>query len=161
MSSSSFINSLRRFISIRGKVTEFWSDRGTNFIGAVNELGLNKVNVKDDPIHVFLKNKDTTWKFNSPHRSHMGGSWERLIGIVRRILDNMLDSTSSKNLTHEVFVTFMAEVSAIVNSRPIVPVSTDKDCPFVFSPSILLTQKDCHEMIPYVAIDIKDMYRAQ
>lgn len=38
LSSSCFINALRRFLSIRGLVRQFRSDRGTNFVGAVNEL---------------------------------------------------------------------------------------------------------------------------
>lgn len=45
MTSSSFINALRRFTALRGPVKEFRSDQGTNFIGAVNELGLNCVNI--------------------------------------------------------------------------------------------------------------------
>lgn len=36
MSSSSFINALRRFTAIRGNVKLFRSDRGTNFLGAMD-----------------------------------------------------------------------------------------------------------------------------
>ena len=35
----------------------------------------------------------------------------------------------------------MAEVTAIVNARPLIPVSNDPDDPFILSPSMLLTQK--------------------
>ncbi|XP_052254912.1 uncharacterized protein LOC127860679 [Dreissena polymorpha] len=38
MSSSDFINALRRFISVRGPVKEFRSDRGTNFVGALKDI---------------------------------------------------------------------------------------------------------------------------
>jgi hypothetical protein len=41
MSSSSFINALRRFIALRGPVLELRSDRGTNFVGAAGELQLD------------------------------------------------------------------------------------------------------------------------
>ena len=34
MSTSAFINALRRFVSIRGKVSQHRSDRDTNFVGA-------------------------------------------------------------------------------------------------------------------------------
>jgi hypothetical protein len=37
MSTSSFINELRRFMAIRGKVKEFFSDRGTHFIGGAKQ----------------------------------------------------------------------------------------------------------------------------
>ncbi|VDI13414.1 Hypothetical predicted protein [Mytilus galloprovincialis] len=74
-------------------------------------------------------------------RPHMGGAWERMIGIARRILDSMLINAAGRSLTHDVLNTFMAEVSAIINSRPLVPVSTDPENPLIFTPAMLLTQK--------------------
>lgn len=119
LSSSSFINALKRFMSIRGPVRQFRSDRGTN--------------------------------------------WERMIGVTRRILDGMLSRTDSKGITNEVLVTFMAEVSSIVNSRPLVAVSTDPDDPSVLTPNILLTQKMDSSMLPKVLpdMDLKEAYRSQ
>ena len=35
----------------------------------------------------------------------------------------------------------MAEVSAVINAHPLVPVSNDQDCPDILSPAMLLTQK--------------------
>lgn len=52
-----------------------------------------------------------------------------MIGSARRIL------------THDVLATFMAEVSAIINNRPLVSVSTDATTPFILTPATLLTQK--------------------
>lgn len=49
--------------------------------------------------------------------------------------------TYSGRLTHEVLTTLMAEVVAIMNSRPLTPISTDASMPQVFSPTIHLTQK--------------------
>ncbi|XP_062571281.1 uncharacterized protein LOC134233331 [Saccostrea cucullata] len=46
MSSSCFINALRRFIALRGPVKLFRSDRGTNFIGAVDDLHVNAIKLK-------------------------------------------------------------------------------------------------------------------
>lgn len=48
LSSSSFINALRRFISIRGPVKIIRSDCGTNFVGAVDELKIDSIHVGDD-----------------------------------------------------------------------------------------------------------------
>lgn len=47
MSSSAFINALRRFISIRGEVKLYRSDRGTNFVGATEDHGVHAINVED------------------------------------------------------------------------------------------------------------------
>ncbi|XP_062599560.1 uncharacterized protein LOC134261107 [Saccostrea cucullata] len=131
MTSSSFINALRRFIAIRGPVHVFRSDRGTNFIGAAKELKVNVINVEDEHLHNFLNEQRTTWIFNPPHSSHMGGVWERMIGITRRILDAILLDYGSRSLTHEVLTTFLAEASSIINSRPLVSVSTDPENSFV------------------------------
>ena len=117
------------------------SDQGTNFVGATDDLGIEAVKVQSEPLSTYLHSKGVTWIFNPPHSSHMGGVWERMIGITRRILDSMLLDIKSKHLTHEVLSTLMAEVSAVINARPLVPVSNDQDCPDILSPAMLLTQK--------------------
>lgn len=55
----------------------------------------------------------------------MGVVLERMLGVNRRILDAMHLEYGSRSLTHEVLTTFFAEASAIINSRPVVSVSTD------------------------------------
>ena len=141
MTSSSFINALRRFVSLRGPVKLFRSDRGTNFIGATDDLQIDALNVEDGAVQDFLHKSGITWIFNAPHASHMGGVWERMIGLTRRILDSILLDPKTKPLTHETLVTFMAEASAIINARPITQVSTDPDSPMILRPSTLLTGK--------------------
>ena len=87
--SSSFINALRRFISIRGTLVLLRSDRGSNFVSGAKELGLNTINVEDSHIQRFLQNKVIVWRFNSPHSSYKGGVWERMIGMSKKILDSI------------------------------------------------------------------------
>ena len=161
MSSSSFINALRRFYAIRGKVQEFRSDRGTNFVGATDDLRIDSINVEDGPVKQLLYKSGTKWRFNPPYASHMGGSWERLIGVSRRVLESVLKEHSHLKLTHEVLSTFLAEVMAVVNSRPLIPVSTDSDAPFIHTPAILLTQKTGNVSETFDHIDLKDAYRTQ
>ena len=158
MSSSAFINAVKRFTAIRGEVKIFRSDRGTNFIGAVDDLKVIPINVEDGPIKRYLSDSRAAWIFNPPHSSHMGGVWERMIGMVRRILDSMLLGSNGDTLTHDVLNTFMAEVCAIVNSRPLVPGSTDPESPLILTPAMLLTQKTQHKSIPETT-DRNDLYR--
>lgn len=116
---SSFINALKRFTAIRGLAKEYRSDRETNFVGAVDPLQINAINVEDSPVKDYLYSRGTVWTFNPPHASYMGGVWERMIGVTRRILDNMLNDHSAQGLTHEVMNAFLAGASAIINSRPL------------------------------------------
>lgn len=74
LSTSSFVNALRRFMAIRGPVRLFRSNRGTNFVGACRELQFKS---KDPELVTYLQDQDSTWTFNPPHSSHMGGVWER------------------------------------------------------------------------------------
>lgn len=161
LSSSSFINALRRFISIRGNVKQFRSDRGTNFIGAAEILKIDAIHVEGGPVKDFFHRTGSVWLFNPPHSSHMGGVWERMIGVTRRILDSLMADVAAKNLTHEVLTTFMAEVCAVVNSRPIVPVSSDPESPQILSPSALLTQKVDSATQQLESFDAKNLCKAQ
>jgi glutaredoxin-related protein len=54
MSTSSFINALRRFMAIRGKVKEFFSDRGTHYIGGAKQLGIPAICPEDRTLKTFL-----------------------------------------------------------------------------------------------------------
>ena len=161
MSTSSFINALRRFVALRGNVKELRSDRGTNFIGAADVMKVDKVNVEDTPVRSVLNSKGIVWIFNPPYSSHMGGVWERMIGVTRRILDSMLMDNSGRSLTHEVLSTFMAEVCAIVNSRPLIAVSNDPESPELLSPSLLVTQKSDMPPPPIGDFTTKNLYKAQ
>jgi len=91
----------------------------------------------------------------------MGGAWERMIGTARRILEALLTDISTKNLTHDILVTFMAEVCAIVNARPIVPVGVDSDNPQILSPSTILNQKFDHSTPVVQQLNVRDIYKAE
>ena len=144
MTSSCFINALRRFCAIRGEVKIIRSDCGTNFIGSTGDLEANVINIEDRPTKKFLQDSGIYWIFNPPHASHMGGAWERMIGITRRTQDFMLRDT--RHLTHDVLHTLMAEVSSTINARPLTPVSTDPDNPYPLSPATLFTLKTSHSV---------------
>ncbi len=45
MSTSSFINALRRFFAVRGPTKQIGSDCGTNFVGASRELGMDNTDL--------------------------------------------------------------------------------------------------------------------
>ena len=92
-------------------------------------------------VEKYLTEQGCEWQFNPPHASHFGGVWERQIGRIGRIVDAMLLETRAQKVTHELLVTLMSEVTAIVNSRPITAIQSDTDEPLPLTPSILLTQK--------------------
>ena len=161
MDTSSFINALRRFLAIRGPVKLIRSDCGTNFKGACKELQVLLQDDQEPNISKFLSAEGCTWIFNPPHSSHMGGVWERMIGISRRILDSMLSQTPPSLLTHDVLSTTMAEVSAIIYARPLTTISTDADAPLLLTPNTILTQKVCCPYPPPGCFVDADLHRQQ
>ncbi|XP_020556659.2 uncharacterized protein LOC110014220 [Oryzias latipes] len=117
LTTDAFINALRAFIAIRGKVRQLRCDQGTNFVGANKEFmnamkGLNEEQLKEHGCEFIM---------NVPSASHMGGVWERQIRTIRSVLTAILDQ-SSKRLDSSSLRTFLYEVMAIINSRPL---STD------------------------------------
>ncbi|XP_057700851.1 uncharacterized protein LOC130921225 [Corythoichthys intestinalis] len=161
MDTSSFINALRRFFAIRGGAKLLRSDCGTNFVSACKELQIDKLGCHNDKIGTFLKDSACKWQFNPPHASHMAGSWERMIGVTRKILNAMLLEHPYGKLTHEVLVTLLAEVTAIVNARPLTAVSTDPENPVILTPAMLLTQQVGTPPIPPGQFQTSDLFKAQ
>ncbi|XP_058446466.1 uncharacterized protein LOC131427358 [Malaya genurostris] len=121
LSTESFKLALRRFISRRGSPLEIFSDNGTNFRGACNELTLEIQAINRDLAGTFT-NANTKWHFNPPAAPHMGGSWERLVRSVKTALASL---GFPKSVNEETFLTLVAESESIVNTRPLTYVPLD------------------------------------
>ena len=78
LETDTFINALRRFLSIRGPTRLLRSDRGTNFVGAARELRKAVCEMNISRVTQFLQNRDCDFHFkmNVPSVSHMDGMWE-------------------------------------------------------------------------------------
>lgn len=124
LSTDSFIAALRRFVSRRGKPLQIMSDNGTNFIGANNELkNLGKFLLStSNQITELNASEGINWSFIPAYSPHFGGLWEAGVksmkGHLKRIMGNA-------NLTFEDFQTLLTQVEAILNSRPLSPLSSD------------------------------------
>ncbi|XP_040928808.1 uncharacterized protein LOC114866078 isoform X1 [Betta splendens] len=114
LTTDAFINALRAFIAVRGNVRQLRSDQGTNFVGAQREF----MNAMKDLNHEQLKEYGCEFITNFPSSSHMGGVWERQIRTIRSVLTAILDQ-SVKRLDCALLRTFLYEVMAIINSRPL------------------------------------------
>ena len=143
LSTDSFIQTLRKLISIRGPIRHLRCDNGTNFAGANAELMKCAEIIQSPELKNFTlsHNCDISFQMNPPSASHMGGSWERLIGVVRSVLNVILDQHSTR-LDDSSLSTFLYEVAAIINSRPLsLEHITDSDHPEPLTPNHLLTGK--------------------
>lgn len=143
MTTDSFINAVRRFIAIRGPLRLLRSDRGSNIVGAENELKKAWSELSAEHISKFLLQQEYDFEFrqNVPSASWQGGVWERQIGSVRSILSVLLDQLGS-HLDDEALRTLLLEVTAIVNSHPLTTNELeDPVAPQPLCPNQLLTMK--------------------
>lgn len=147
LETDTFIQALLRFISVCGCPKEIWSDNGTNFTGAEKKLRLSVQNLNEERIKSELHSHDIEWykcplpewRFQPPAASHMSGVWERLIRSVRKVMKAVLGSQSTL-VGLETLGTVFAEVTSILNSRPICPSSDDPNDLEPLTPNHLLLQ---------------------
>jgi len=154
LTTDSFLNALRRFIARRGKPEHIVSDNGTNLVGASKVLRTALREWNQSQINNYLQQQEIQWTFNPPAASHMGGSWERLIRSVRRILSALF---TSQSISDEILLTVMAEVESIINSRPLVPVTFEPGTEEPLTPNHLLLFRSNHNLPPGL-FDKRDCY---
>lgn len=73
LSTDSFLNALRRFMSRRGSPEKIFSDNGSNFKGGERELREAVKALNSTKVGSFLHGREIEWHFNPPTASHMGG----------------------------------------------------------------------------------------
>ena len=161
MTTDSFLNALRRFISRRGKVRELRSDQGTNFVGAKNELAAALKELNTTSLKEYLSSEDCDWidfNLNVPLASHMGGIWERQIRTARSVLSSLLLKHSTQ-VDDEALRTLMTEAECIVNCRPLtIENLTDPLSPEPLTPNHLLTLKTQVVLPPPAKFESPDQY---
>ncbi|KAI4472461.1 hypothetical protein M0802_016801 [Mischocyttarus mexicanus] len=125
-STEGFLKAFRRFASRRGIPKTLRSDCGTNFQGADAQLKeLFSTAMKESlRIQRLLANDGTKWIFNPPGAPHMGGKWEAAVKSIKYHLQRTISDTL---FTFEDFSTFLAQVEAVLNSRPLSSLSEDPD----------------------------------
>ena len=159
LDTSAFINALRRFLSRRGLVKVFYSDNGTNFVGAVNELKRAFSELDPDGIQKWSATKGIDWRFNPPSASHMGGAWERAIRTVRKVLYGIMIEKITACPDDDTLSTIFCEVENIVNSRPISTISNDPNEAEPLTPNhALLLGKSTVVLPPMGEFQLGDMY---
>ncbi|XP_055604397.1 uncharacterized protein LOC129752651 [Uranotaenia lowii] len=122
---------VRRFVGRRGSPVEIYSDNGTNFCGARNELMKDWDEINHHLANSFTNSK-TKWRLNPPSAPHMGGAWERLVRSVKVAFYAM---STTKTPNEETFATLIVEAEAIVNSRPLTFVSLENDSQEALTPN--------------------------
>ncbi|KAG5884456.1 hypothetical protein JTB14_010322 [Gonioctena quinquepunctata] len=75
-----------------------------------------------DSLKVFAAGTGFDWKFIPPRSPHWGGLWEAAVKGAKRHLYRIIGNSQ---LTFEELSTVLAQIEAILNSRPLCPISSD------------------------------------
>ena len=155
LTSNAFIASLKRFFARRGKAKTLYSDNGTNFVGAGNELGrLYKiVQDRDENLDRYTSSENITWKFLPPKSPNFGGLWEAGVKSFKYHLKRVVGEAK---LNYEEFLTIVIQIEGMLNSRPLTPLSADMDDLEVLTPGHFLIGRPITSIAEPSLLEVND-----
>ncbi|GBL82587.1 hypothetical protein AVEN_263675-1 [Araneus ventricosus] len=126
LTADAMIATLKRFFSRRGTSSSICTDNATNFKGANSDLKrfLSMFSRPPEPLANYLTNEQVTWTFIPPRSPNFGGLWEAGIKSFKHHLKR---TVGNSRLTIEQFLTIVIQIEGILNSRPLTPLSSDRD----------------------------------
>lgn len=130
LTSNAFIAVLDRFVSRRGLCAELFSDNATCFEGANNELQ-KIVKEMDRVVQQYCTDHAIKWNFTTPLAPHAGGIYESAVKSMKHHLKRVM---SEQLYTFEQFTTILYKVEAILNSRPLTPMTENPNDLRVLTP---------------------------
>ena len=126
LTTDAFIACLRRFIARRGKPILIWSDNGSNFVGAARLLTelyeFLRMRETEHVVASYCASQGVTWEFIPERAPHFGGLWEAAVKSMKKHLRNIVGDT---RLTFEELSTVLCQIEAVLNSRPLTPLSNE------------------------------------
>ncbi len=93
LSTDEFLAAFQRFCACRGAPAHVYTDNGSNFVGARNEIQeLHRLHfeVKESFSSHFCSEASITWHFIPPRTPHFGGLWESGVKSMKALLRKMV-----------------------------------------------------------------------
>jgi hypothetical protein len=143
LTKEAYIAALHRFIARRGKPQTIFSDNATTFQGACNEFA----RVLNGSISSQAAD-GIKFSFIPAYAPHFGGLWESAIKSIKHHLRRVLDQT---HMTYEEMSTLLIQIEAVLDSRPLTPISDDPNDLRPLTPSHFLIGRSAN-FVPHPQI---------
>jgi hypothetical protein len=112
-----FLKALDRFINRAGRPEDLRSDMGTSFVNLAKQQNKTAAAYADELRERVLLSYRINLHFNPAGAPHWGGSWERMIKEVKKVLTSTFQATGKWRA--DEFRTFLVRAEGIINRRPI------------------------------------------
>ncbi|GBM21324.1 hypothetical protein AVEN_149899-1 [Araneus ventricosus] len=148
LTTETFLQSFRRYVAHRPSI--IYSDIGTNLFGTNNLI--ERINWETITKYSTVNKID--WKFIPTSSPWWAGFWERLIGMVKRIIRKVLGQIF---LNFEELNTILCDCESIINGRPFTYVSNDTSDLEPLTPSMFLQEVREVRMLDLDLLDNKSL----
>ena len=139
------LETIRKFMSLRGAPSEFQSDEGSQLIAASKEIAQLVEGWNWKSIHEYTANRKIKWKLVPAEGQHQNGVSESLIKSVKRSIKHKV--TNGNVLTFSNLQMIFYEIAGILNSLPIgIKSGSDPDIPLPLTPNHLLIGRETTEV---------------
>lgn len=125
LTTETYLACLRRFISRRGLPKQIYSDNASTFKGARSQLtelyDLQSSQDHQSKVQYFTAQHGVDFHFIPSYSPTFGGLWEAAVKSTKHHLKRTLQS---QLLTYEQINTVLVEIECVLNSRPLIPLSS-------------------------------------
>ena len=148
LTAQSFLRCLRRLTARRGTPELIVSDNAKKAAAkSINRIFRNK------DVQREFESRRIEWKFNLERSPWWGGMFERMVGLVKRILRKILgNALLNKDEMHTVLV----EVEGILNSRPLTYIYEDEFNVDILTPSHLMFGRRLSPFADHIEFNYSD-----
>lgn len=156
LTTDAFLACLKRFISRRGLPNFIYCDNAKTFKGAENQLkDLYKLQASPshrNSVYKFCLTNYIQFKFIPSYSPEFGGLWEAGVKSLKYHFKRIVGDIA---LTYEELYTVITQIEAVLNSRPLCPLSSDISDLNYLSPGHFLigTQMTSYPEINYTNIN--------
>ncbi|XP_062542246.1 uncharacterized protein LOC134210216 [Armigeres subalbatus] len=152
LTTQAFLATLHRFSARRGKPSLIMCDNATNFVGARRKLDelaqLFASQQFSDAVLRQAAEERIEFRFIPARSPNFGGLWESAVKSFKILFKRTI---GTRALEYDKMQTVLTQTEAILNSRPLTPISNDPDDFEALTPGHFLIQR------PLVAIPEPDL----